>query len=99
MKQSFIVKAPASAVRIEEKFILDSYRPYLYQSDTDFSIIQFNTKAEMKKAFAKIAEPCGDMFFIDMETGARYIKFDPHGLKKATDFILLAEHITPYKYL
>lgn len=99
MKQSFIVKAPMRAIRIDERYILDRYQPYLYASDTDFAIIQFPSKKEMKMAFEQIAEPCGESFFIDNETGARYIKFDPHGLKKASDFIMLANHITPYAYL
>ena len=96
MTQTFIIKAHTSVIRVEKQFILDSYHPYLYASDADFSIIQFKTKKEMREAFANIARPSGDTFYIDNENGAAYIKVDAQGRKKAEDFKYLASVITPY---
>lgn len=96
MTQTFIIKAHASVIRVAEKYILDSYHPWLWASDADFSIIQFKTKKEMREAFANIARPCGDTFYIDNENGAAYIKVDAQGRKTAEDFKYLASMITPY---
>jgi hypothetical protein len=96
MTQTFIIKASASVIRVEEQYILDSYHPWLYASDSDFSIIQFKNKKEMTKAFANIARPVGDTFYVDNENGATYIKVDAQGRKKAEDYLFLASMITPY---
>ena len=95
MTQTFIIKAHASVVRIAKQYILDSYHPWLWASDDDFSIIQFKTKKEMREAFANIARPCGDTFYIDNENGAAYIKVDAQGRKTAKDYMYLASMITP----
>ena len=99
MTQTFIIRAHASAVRVAEQFILDSYHPWLYASDADFSVIQFKSKKEMKEAFANIARPCGDTLYIDRENGATYIKVDAQGRKKAEDYIFLAGMITPHSQI
>ena len=96
MIQTFIIRANARFVRVAEQYILDSYHPWLYASDSDFSIIQFKTKKEMKEAFANIARPVGDTFYIDNENGATYIKVDAQGRKTAKDFMYLASMITPH---
>ena len=96
MTQTFIIRAHASAIRVEKQYILDSYHPWLYASDSDFSIIQFKTKKEMKAAFANIARPVGDTFYIDNENGAAYIKVDAQGRKTAKDYMYLASMITPH---
>lgn len=96
MTQTFIIKAHASVIRVAKQYILDSYHPWLWASDADFSIIQFKTKKEMREAFANIARPCGDTFYIDNENGATYIKVDAQGRKTAEDFKYLASMITPY---
>jgi len=96
MTQTFIIRANANVVRVAEKYILDSYHPWLWASDDDFSIIQFKTKKEMEEAFANIARPCGDTFYIDNENGATYIKVDAQGRKTAKDFMYLASMITPH---
>lgn len=98
MKQTFIIKASKSAIRVDEKYVLDSYNPYLYASDYDFSVIQFASKDEMRKAFAGIAKPVGETFFIDNNNGAAYIKVDAQGRTKAADFMFLASMIKPYAY-
>ena len=90
MTQTFIIRAHASAIRVEKQYILDCYHPWLYASDSDFSIIQFKTKKEMREAFANIARPCGDTFYIDNENGATYIKVDAQGRKTAKDYMYLA---------
>ena len=96
MTQTFIVKAHTDVIRVAKQFILDSYHPYLYASDDDFSVIQFKTKKEMKEAFANIAKPCGETFYIDSKNGATYIKVDAQGRKTANEFLFLASMITPY---
>ena len=96
MTQTFIIKAHTSVIRVAKQYILDSYHPWLYASDADFSVIQFKTKKEMKEAFANIARPCGDTFYIDSENGATYIKVDAQGRKTAKEFLFLASMITPY---
>ncbi|MBQ1485685.1 MAG: hypothetical protein IIZ44_04430 [Muribaculaceae bacterium] len=99
MTQTFIIKAHASAVRVAEQFILDSYHPWLYASDADFSVIQFKNKKEMKEAFANIARPSGDFFYIDNENGAAYVKVNAQGKKTAEDFLFLASMITPHSQI
>ena len=99
MKTTFIIRAHKSLIRVAEKFIIDSYHPWLWASDADFSIIQFNTKKEMREAFANIARPCGDTFYIDNENGATYIKVDAQGRKTAKDFMFLASMITPHSQI
>lgn len=99
MTQTFIIKAHASAVRVAEQFILDSYHPWLYASDADFSVIQFKNKKEMKEAFANIARPCGDTLYIDRENGATYVKVNAQGKKNAEDFLFLASMITPHSQI
>lgn len=96
MTQTFIIKAHKNLVRVENHFVLDSYHPWLYASDDDFSIIQFRTKKEMKQAFANIARPVGEDFYIDNENGATYIKVDAQGRKTAKDYMYLASMITPH---
>ena len=96
MTQTFIIRANASVIRVAEKYILDSYHPWLWASDEDFSIIQFKTKKEMEQGFANIARPCGDTFYIDNENGATYIKVDAQGRKTAKEFMFLASMITPH---
>lgn len=96
MTQTFLIKAHASVIRVAKQYIIDSYHPWLYASDDDFSIIQFKTKKEMKDAFAKIARPCGETFYIDSENGATYIKVEAQGRKTAKEFLFLASMITPY---
>ena len=96
MKQTFIIKAHASIVRVAKQYILDSYHPWLWASDDDFSIVQFKTKKEMKEAFANIARPCGDTFYIDNENGATYIKVDAQSRETAKEFQYLASMITPH---
>ncbi len=98
MTQTFIIRAHASVIRVADQYILDSYHPWLYASDDDFSIIQFKTKKEMRKAFEGIASPCGEDFFIDNSNGATYIKVDAQGRKTAEDFLYLASMITPHSH-
>jgi hypothetical protein len=74
MKQTFLIRAHHSNVRIDERFIADRYSAYLYASEGDFSVISFNSKKEMREAFAKIARPSGETFYIDNENGAAYVK-------------------------
>lgn len=99
MTQTFIIKAHTSVIRVAKQYIIDSYHPWLYASDADFSVIQFKTKKEMKEAFANIARPCGDTFYIDNENGATYIKVDAQGRKTAEEFLFLASMITPYSQI
>lgn len=96
MIQTFIIKAHESAIRVAKQYILDSYHPWLWASDADFSVIQFKTKKEMKQAFANIASPSGEIFYIDNENGAAYIKVDAQGRKTAEEFKYLASFITPH---
>lgn len=95
-KQTYIIKAPASVVRVDSRFILCAYSPYLYASDYDFAVVQFSTKKEAREAFRDIASPCGETFYKDNENGATYIRIEAHGRTKAEEFQSFANMITPY---
>ena len=96
MTQTFLIRAHANLVRVEKQFVLDSYHPWLYASDADFSVIQFKTKKEMREAFHNIAKPVGETFYVDLENGATYIKVSAQGRKTAEEFRYLASMITPH---
>lgn len=99
-KQTFIIKASASAVRVDNKYILCAYSPRLYATENDFAVIQFPSKKEMREAFKDIArEGMDGAMYKDNATDAVYIRINAKGYgNKAEDYMFLASMITPHCY-
>lgn len=99
-KQTYIVKAPKSVIRVDEKYILDVSTSRLYYVDSDYVVFQFPTKKEMREAFKDIArESAEGQFYIDKANGACYVRVNAQGRTKAEEFSFIASMITPYNYI
>lgn len=97
-KQTYIVKAPKSVIRVDEKYIIAVSTARLYYCDSDFVVFQFKSKKEMREAFKDIATPCGEFFYIDNTNKATYVKVSDRG-NKAENYQFMASMITPYNYI
>lgn len=77
MKRFFLVKGARREIRVSEKYIKLYDSMWMWHSENDFAIIQFNNRKEEEQAFEGIAEYRGEYptdFYRDIKTGVSYIR-------------------------
>lgn len=77
MKRIFLVKGARREIRIAEKYIKLYDAMWMWHSENDFAILEFNNRKEEEQAFEGIAEYRGEYptdFYKDTETGVSYVR-------------------------